>query len=224
MIMNARILLVSLIILNSFNLLGQKKVKLKTETDSVSYAIGVSMYEAARKFNHEINYEIVTDGMKAAAEDRAVMSVEDAHTYINRISLAEHEAEVIRNREAGIEFLEENRKREGVIETSSGLQYLVVKLGEGPVPVPEDIVKVHYSGYMLDGTKFDSSLDRGEPAVFPVAQVIEGWTEALLLMPVGSEYKVFLPAELAYGERQMGDDIKPGSVLIFDIHLLEIMK
>ena len=210
--------------LGTINMYGQRKVKLKTETDSVSYAIGVSMQSGASQFPHELDFDKVAAGLKAASEGKAVMEIEDAHEYLTKISQAEQEAAVKKNREEGISFLTENKKREGVVVTESGLQYEVVRQGNGPVPAANDQVKVHYTGYLIDGTKFDSSVDRGEPAVFGVTQVIEGWTEVLLLMPAGSEYKVFIPSELAYGERQMGGDIQPGSTLIFDVQLLEIVE
>ena len=153
-----------------------------------------------------------------------MMELEDAHEYLTKVSQAGAGIGCSKNREDGIAFLAENKKREGVVVTASGLQYEVLKQGDGPVPTANDQVKVHYTGYLLDGTKFDSSVDRGEPAVFGVTQVIEGWTEVLQLMPAGSEYKVYIPSELAYGERQMGGDIQPGSTLIFDIQLLEVVE
>jgi FKBP-type peptidyl-prolyl cis-trans isomerase FklB len=152
------------------------------------------------------------------------MEIEDAHEYLTKVSQAEQEKAVKRNREDGIAFLAENKKREEVVETESGLQYEVVRKGDGPIPTANDRVKVDYTGYLIDGTIFDSSVERGEPAVFGVTQVIAGWTEVLQLMPAGSEYKVFIPSDLAYGERQMGGDIQPGSTLIFDIHLLEVVE
>jgi len=203
---------------------GQRHVKLKTETDSVSYAIGVSMQSGASQFPLELDFDMVAAGLKAAAMRKAVMGVEDAHEYLTKVSQAEQEKAVKRNREEGILFLAENKKRKEVVVTQSGLQYEVVRKGDGPVPTANDRVKVDYTGYLIDGTIFDSSVERGEPAVFGVSQVIEGWTEVLQLMPVGSEYKVFIPSDLAYGERQMGGDIQPGSTLIFDIHLLEVVE
>jgi FKBP-type peptidyl-prolyl cis-trans isomerase len=213
-----------LLFLGTINMYGQRKVKLKTETDSVSYAIGVSMQSGASQFPLELDFDKVAAGIKAAAEGKAVMGLEDAHEYLTKVSQLEQESAIEKNREEGIAFLAENKKREGVVVTESGLQYEVIKQGDGPVPESSDQVKVHYTGYLLDGTKFDSSVDRGEPAVFGVTQVIEGWTEVLQLMPVGSEYKVFIPSGLAYGERQMGGEIQPGSTLIFDVQLLEIVE
>ena len=118
----------------------------------------------------------------------------------------------------------ENKTKSGVITTESGLQYQVVTEGKGAKPTADDKVKVHYTGTLLNGTKFDSSVDRGEPAEFGVGQVIKGWTEVLQLMPVGSKYIVWIPSELAYGERGAGADIRPNSTLKFEIELLEIVK
>jgi FKBP-type peptidyl-prolyl cis-trans isomerase len=122
------------------------------------------------------------------------------------------------------EFLSKNREKEGITVTPSGLQYEVIKMGNGAKPTSESIVKVHYTGTLIDGTKFDSSVDRGEPAQFPVSGVIPGWTEALQLMPVGSKFKIYLPQNLAYGANGAGNLIRPFSTLIFDVELLEITE
>jgi FKBP-type peptidyl-prolyl cis-trans isomerase len=222
--MKHKIFFLVIFISGAINMYGQRNVKLKTETDSVSYAIGVSMHSGASQFPLELDFDLVAAGLKAAAEGKAVMEIEDAHEYLTKVSQAEQEKAVKRNREDGIAFLAENKKREEVVETESGLQYEVVRKGDGPIPTANDRVKVDYTGYLIDGTIFDSSVERGEPAVFGVTQVIAGWTEVLQLMPAGSEYKVFIPSDLAYGERQMGGDIQPGSTLIFDIHLLEVVE
>lgn len=127
-------------------------------------------------------------------------------------------------KEESEKFLAENKTKEGVITTESGLQYQVITEGTGAKPTAEDRVKVHYTGTLLDGTKFDSSVDRGEPAEFGVSQVIPGWTEGLQIMPAGSKYIFWIPSELAYGERGAGQDIKPNSVLKFEVELLEVIK
>jgi len=121
-------------------------------------------------------------------------------------------------------FLAQNKEKPGVIVTASGLQYEVIKMGTGPTPTKADIVKVHYIGTLVDGTEFDSSVKRGQPAQFPVADIIPGWTEALQLMPVGSKFKIVLPESLAYGANGAGEIIKPYSTLIFEVELLEIVK
>lgn len=127
------------------------------------------------------------------------------------------------NRIAGEEFLAKNQKNKGVKQTESGLQYRIIKFGSGEKPLATDKVKVHYEGHLIDGTEFDSSYKRNRPTTFPVNQVIKGWTEALTLMPVGSKWQLFIPQELAYGDREQ-DKIKPYSCLIFTVELLEIVK
>ena len=126
------------------------------------------------------------------------------------------------NSSIGKKFLAENKKKPGVIELPDGLQYQVVKEGTGPMPTADDTVKVHYNGTLIDGTVFDSSIERGEPAEFPVGAVIKGWTEALQMMKVGSKYKLFIPSDLAYGDRSAGPKIEANSTLIFDVELISI--
>lgn len=127
-------------------------------------------------------------------------------------------------KETGVKYLAENGKREGVTQTASGLQYEVLKKADGPKPAVTDTVSVHYRGTLINGTEFDSSYKRGEPATFPLQGVIKGWTEALQLMPVGSKWKLVIPSELAYGERGAGSDIGPNETLIFEVELLGIVK
>lgn len=127
------------------------------------------------------------------------------------------------NLKEGEDFLEQNKKREGVMTTTSGLQYEVIKEGSGAKPKATDKVKCHYHGTLINGTIFDSSVQRGQPATFPLNMVIKGWTEALQLMSVDSKYRLFLHPSLAYGERQTGSVIGPNSTLIFDVELLEIV-
>jgi FKBP-type peptidyl-prolyl cis-trans isomerase FklB len=146
-----------------------------------------------------------------------------ANTKMQEIKTKAMEKEFGPNKEAGEKFLAENAKKEGVKTLPSGLQYKVIKEGTGAIPADTSLVKVHYEGKLIDGTVFDSSLKRGEPAEMYVNRVIKGWTEALTHMPVGSEWEVYIPQDLAYGEREAGQ-IKPFSALIFKIQLLEIKK
>jgi len=127
-------------------------------------------------------------------------------------------------KQIGLKFLEENKKKSGVKVTASGLQYEVVKQGSGKMPQATDMVKVHYTGTLINGTKFDSSVDRGKPTEFRLNQVIPGWTEGLQLMKVGSKFKFYIPSELAYGEKPPGPPIQPGSTLVFDVELLDVKK
>ncbi len=128
------------------------------------------------------------------------------------------------NKKAGEEFLNINKGKAGVVTLPSGLQYQVLQKGEGPKPTASDKVKCHYHGTLINGTVFDSSVQRGEPAVFGVSQVIPGWVEALQLMPVGSKWRLFIPSDLAYGEHGAGEAIEPNSALVFDVELLDIVK
>ena len=168
--------------------------------------------------------------------------VEDAYTGKKPLMTAEEAAEVQKkfaarqqerqiketvamvqkNRAAADKFLAENKKKAGVVVTKSGLQYKVIKKGNGPKPGPDDTVKVHYKGTLLDGTEFDSSYKRNEPAQFKVGQVISGWQEALQLMPVGSTFELYLPPDLAYGDRGAPPVIEPGSMLVFQVELLDL--
>jgi len=128
------------------------------------------------------------------------------------------------NKTVGREFMEQNAKNDSVVQTTSGLQYMVLKEGTGDKPGPTDVVSVHYTGKLLDGTVFDSSVERGKPAIIPLDNVIAGWAEGLQLMSEGSKYRLFIPSELAYGSRGSGDKILPNSTLIFDVELIKIEK
>ena len=155
------------------------------------------------------------------------MNAEDARVYFNgtmeALQAKKQEASYGDNKVAGETFLAENAKKEGVVTTASGLQYEVVVAGKGAMPVATDKVKVHYHGTLIDGTVFDSSVERGEPAEFGVNQVIKGWVEGLQLMPVGSKYKFYIPQDLAYGAQAQGK-IVPFSTLVFDVELIAIVK
>ena len=167
-------------------------------------------------------------GFIAAVKNGAVVSVEDARTFVDThteaIKAKALEAKYGENKAAGEKFLAENKTKEGVITTESGLQYKVIKEGKGEIPTKESSVKVNYKGTLIDGTEFDSSYKRNAPATFRADQVIKGWTEALTMMPVGSKWELYIPQELAYGARETGGQIKPFSTLIFEVELLEIEK
>ena len=137
---------------------------------------------------------------------------------------ADYGQQIKDNKTLGREFMEENAKNDSVVQTKSSLQYMVLKEGTGAKPGPTDTVTVHYTGKLLDGTVFDSSVERGEPAKFPLDKVIPGWTEGLQLMSEGSKYRLFIPSELAYGSKGAGDQILPNSTLIFDVELIKVEK
>lgn len=173
----------------------------------------------------DVLYRGFTDAM---LNDTTIFTLQKAEDYFSARQKADKAARDEKlygaNREAGIKFLEENAKNDSVITLPSGLQYKVLVKGSGAVPQSSDKVKVHYEGRLIDGKVFDSSYQRGEPSEFTPTQVIRGWTEALTMMPVGSKWQLYIPYELAYGERGAEADIKPYSMLIFDVELLEIVK
>ena len=210
---------------------GGKKVKLVTNIDSVSYAIGVlvgannlKQLETAPG-GDEINKEAMAAAFRASTlgED-SIISPEEANALVQKFFEGAGARKAQKNLEEGNAFLEKNKARAGVTTTESGLQYEILTAGTGPMPTAADQVRVHYHGTLIDGKVFDSSVDRGEPVVFGVGQVIPGWTEALQLMPVGSKWKIYLPSSIAYGERGAGGDIGPNAALIFEVELLEIVK
>ena len=200
----------------------------------IGQQVGGDMFEqiSLQVFGNDSTQTLSKDnflaGFIAAVKNGAVVSVEDARTYVEThteaIKAKALEAKYGENKAAGIKFLEENKTKEGVITTESGLQYKVIKAGKGEIPTKESSVKVNYKGTLIDGTEFDSSYKRNAPATFRADQVIKGWTEALTMMPVGSKWELYIPQELAYGSRETGGLIKPFSTLIFEVELLEIEK
>jgi FKBP-type peptidyl-prolyl cis-trans isomerase FklB len=194
--------------------------------NKVSYALGLSIgnnFEASGIGNLDV--EEFVKGLKAVLNhETPEISYDEAKKVINDyfVKLQEEKKEL--NKKAGEEFLRINKERAGVQTLPSGLQYQILKEGKGPRPTAHDQVKVHYTGSLINGKIFDSSVERGEPATFGVTQVIPGWVEALQLMPVGSTWRLFIPSELAYGEHGAGEIIEPNSTLQFDVELLEIVK
>jgi len=210
---------------------GGKTVKLESNIDSVSYAIGILVGSNNTKQletapgGGDINREAMSAAFRASSlGEEAAMTPEEANELVRKFFEGAGEREAQKNLEEGNAFLEKNKAREGVTTTESGLQYEILTEGTGAKPSAEDQVRVNYHGTLIDGKVFDSSVDRGEPVVFGVSQVIPGWTEALELMPVGSKWKIYLPSAIAYGERGAGGDIGPNSALIFEVELLEIVK
>ena len=196
----------------------------KSQVDSLSYAIGVMW---AQNLKQQGITEVNTDAVAAAMKDvyankPGIMDVKAANQFF-RGCMNEIKMEATKkNQEAGKKFLDANAKRQGVITLPSGLQYEILREGGGKIPKASDKVSVHYHGTLIDGTVFDSSVQRGEPTSFPVTGVIKGWVEALQLMPVGSKWKLFIPSDLAYGERGAGGQIGPYATLVFEVELLGI--
>lgn len=206
-----------------------KGAKVDSTEDSLAYAFGINFYHSiTTQDNIEVDPIVMAKGMMDAKENTAMMDELAARDFLMTYFEKKQQADMLEMykgaKEEGEKFLEQNKNKGGVTTTASGLQYEVITMGTGPKPTAEQTVKVHYTGTLMDGTKFDSSIDRNEPAVFPVSGVIAGWVEALQLMPVGSKFKLYIPSELGYGESGAGDVITPFSVLIFDVELLEIVQ
>ena len=192
--------------------------------DKLSYALGLSMGgNFMRSGIESLNYDDFAAGVKAAyAGDHSQMTVDEAKRVVNEF-FAEMEAKLQDvNKKAGEQYLAENAKRPEVHTTASGLQYEIIKEGEGASPKVTDKVTVHYTGALIDGRVFDSSVERGEPATFGVSQVIPGWVEALQIMKPGAEWRIFVPSHLAYGPQGAGGIIGPNMTLIFDIKLIKV--
>jgi FKBP-type peptidyl-prolyl cis-trans isomerase FklB len=199
-------------------------VNIQSELDSVSYCIGLSIGTNLQSSPmKEINYLAVAKGMEDGFGGKKTIDPYEANRIISTYMQRLENQNSVDNRAAGEKFLEENKAKSGVVTLESGLQYRIIREGTGPKPKLTDNVTVHYHGTLIDGTVFDSSVDRGEPASFPLNGVIQGWQEALQLMPVGSKWEIFLPADLAYGSRPMpGSKIQANSVLIFEVELISI--
>ena len=194
--------------------------------DKVSYALGLSI--GNNFLNSGIKNLQVEDFVKGLTdvlnEKQPDITYDEAKEVINEFFIKLQKEKMEINKKAGEEFLHINKGRAGVVELPSGLQYQVLKQGNGAKPKATDKVKCHHHGTLINGTVFDSSVQRGQPAVFGVNQVIPGWVEALQLMPVGSKWRLFIPSNLAYGEQGAGEMIEPNSTLIFDVELLDIVK
>ncbi len=194
-----------------------------------SYMVGMDVGRGLGSIKEEIDMAVVIQALQATIKgDKTTLTEPEAlsvrQEFMQKLQArqaAKTKEDAEKNQKEGDDFLAKNKSKSGVKVTASGLQYEVVKAGNGPKPKPTDTVKVDYTGTKIDGTKFDSSVDRGQPATFPLNGVIPGWTEGMQLMPVGSEYKFYIPAKLAYGERGPGT-IGPNATLIFDVKLISI--
>lgn len=211
---------------------------LKTSMDSVSYAIGMDIARSLKNPSlTNLNLDLVAKAVRDSKDEKYALTQEQYQNTLSNFSQqmrSSQEAEQAKtqaenakkyepNRLAGEKFLAENKTKDSVVTTSSGLEYKILKQGAGAKPTLSDKVKTHYHGTLIDGTVFDSSVERGEPISFPLNGVIQGWQEGLQLMPVGSKFRFYIPYQLAYGERAAGQ-ISPYSALVFDVELLEIEK
>lgn len=206
---------------------GGKKITLNTEIDTVSYSLGVSVAQNLKRQGlKSVNTEVIAKAIEDVYNEKDLLiDLEKANQILQNYfqNLIKKKAE--ENLIAGQKYLEENKTKKGVVTLPSGLQYTVLNEGDGPQPKLEDKVTTHYHGTLIDGTVFDSSVERGQPATFPVSGVIKGWTEALQLMKVGAKWKLFIPSDIAYGENpRPGGPIEPNSALIFEIELISIEK
>ncbi|MFA6542605.1 MAG: FKBP-type peptidyl-prolyl cis-trans isomerase, partial [Bacteroidota bacterium] len=206
--------------------------ELKTDKDSISYSIGLDIGATLHRQDIQLEPEAFVQGIKDAADTSAkrLMSEDQIRTTMMAFQqkmMAKAQAKLQeqsgKSKAEGEKFLSENKTKPGIVTTASGLQYKVITMGKGKKPKATDDVTVHFRGTLIDGTEFQSSYTQGEPVTFPVSGVIAGWTEAIQLMPVGSKWQLFVPADLAYGNEPKGP-IPPGSTLIFDIELLGIKK
>ena len=222
--------IILLLICFAFSSITVKGQTLKNEADSLSYAIGVlfgqNMQASIQTSGFQnINAEIVARALQSILQGAGAneMSLEEANMFVNMQYIKIQTSRYEKNLVAGREFLEQNKNVPGVVTLPSGLQYKIITAGTGAKPAATDRVTVHYHGTLLDGTVFDSSVDRGEPATFGVGLVIQGWVEALQLMPVGSKWILYIPQDLAYGGSQrQGSPIEPYSTLIFEVELISI--
>lgn len=209
---------------------AQDKLNLQDKKQRISYSIGADIGNNFKRNDIEVDVKALAAGLADALAGKTALTDAEIRDTIAafRTEMMEkfqkkQEELAQKNLKEGEEFLAANAKKEGVKVTKSGLQYQVIKSGKGKTPKATDSVKAHYHGTLIDGTVFDSSVERNEPAVFPVSGVIPGWTEVLQMMKEGDKWKVFIPAKLAYGERGAGQKIPPNSVLIFEIELLEVL-
>lgn len=201
-----------------------KAQELKTYGDSLSYAVGVLWGQNLKQQGlGDVNAGTVGQAIGAVlAGKEPIIDIKSANDMVKNHINQKKEMQKQKNLEEGREFLSKNKERKGVMVTASGLQYEIMNEGSGPTPTAADKVRVHYHGTLIDGTVFDSSVERGEPITFPVTGVIPGWVEALQMMQVGAKWKLFIPSNLAYGERGAGAQIGPNAALIFEVELLGI--
>lgn len=201
-----------------------KASKPKNDTDSASYMIGISIgYNLKDQKVPDVNVDLIAKGIAEVLNNDSTVTVQEAQTFLQAYFTEVREKEAIINKDEGLAWLDNNKDKPGVTVTESGLQYKVIQEGTGNSPTVTDKVKCHYEGRLLDGTVFDSSYERGQPAEFMLRGVIRGWTEGLQLMKEGGKYELYVPSDLAYGPRGGGKLIGPNATLIFTIELLEIL-
>ncbi|MCB1127323.1 MAG: FKBP-type peptidyl-prolyl cis-trans isomerase [Verrucomicrobiae bacterium] len=206
--------------------------KPESEADKIRYSLGVDLGKNLGAMGQKVNVKMFAAGLQdavaggelALSEDEIGLAIRTFQVEAREAAMKKMQEELVVAKEQGLAYLAENAKKEGVVQLPSGLQYKVLKKGEGAKPEPTDKVRVHYTGRLIDGTVFDSSVDRGQPAEFGLNQVIRGWTEGVGLMSVGAKYELVIPSNLAYGDRGAPPRIPGGSTLVFEVELLDILK
>jgi FKBP-type peptidyl-prolyl cis-trans isomerase FklB len=217
--MKLQLAVIACAVLLTSHAMAEEKLELKTQKDKLGYAIGLNLGKSLKTNTVDVDLNLVMQGVKDGYAGKDLMTDEQ----VKETFAAFQQERMEKTKKEGESFLAANKKKDGVITLASGLQYKIIKNGSGKTPKATDSVTVNYRGTLIDGTEFDSSIKRGQPATFPVNRVIPGWTEALQLMKEGSKWQLFIPSNLAYGERgQQG--IPPNAVLIFDVELISINK
>jgi len=218
-------LIVTLGVLSAATFSANAQIKIKSTLDSISYSIGVNIARSLQQQSLDsIDPYIMVKGINDLLGSRQ-LDVEESKgaMLIQRYMQDTKNKKLNENKGISEKFLAQNKTKKGIITTASGLQYEILTKGTGPIPKSTDKVTVHYVGTLIDGRKFDSSIDRGQPATFPVTGVIKGWVEALQMMPVGSKWKLYIPSDLAYGQNpQPGGIIEPNMALLFEVELIKI--
>lgn len=230
--MKLKLAAVACVMLLTSHAMAEEKLELKTRKDKASYAIGLSMGGSLQKNGIDVSTDALFRGIKDALSGSKPLlteqEIKDTMTALQQdVQAKQHEqmkALADKNKKEGESFLAANKKKDGVITLASGLQYKIIKSGSGKTPKATDSVTVNYRGTLIDGTEFDSSIKRGQPATFNVNGVIPGWTEALQLMREGAKWQLFIPSNLAYGERGAGGTIGPNAALIFEVELISVNK
>lgn len=225
------VFIISIILFHQILTADAKSGELRTETEKQSYTIGLDIGREVKRFPIEIDIDSVILGIMDKYNDKELRlsSKEISEIQMNvqkkmkELNKKRFEELAKKNEETGEKFLKENKKKEGIKTLKSGLQYLIIKKGNGKKPKLEDTISINYRGTTITGKEFDSSYRRGEPDTFPLKGLIKGWVEALQLMPVGSKWKLFIPSDLAYGERGYGREIGPNETLIFEVELILIV-
>ncbi len=224
------VVLAMLVVLSASSVSQKKKAELKTQKQKASYGIGMDIGKNFKEQFPDVDVDAMVRGFKdalagnkpAIADSELTTVMQEFQQEMMQKRSERMAAQAEKNKKEGETFLADNKKKEGIITTASGLEYKVIKQGTGPKPTPNDTVVCNYRGTLIDGKEFDSSYKRGTPATFVLGQVIPGWIEGLQLMSVGSKYEFYIPSNLAYGERGAGADIGPNATLIFEVELLGI--